>query len=170
MVPVTFPLQNRYRWSRENDRTSTVAGIYALRQLQFKRSGRLDLKAVLALDCCSIVIGSDSDRCDSFILKTGTPVIQNSLKRLSIPVCQLRAKKCHTGHTNYFGIITRKAACHCEVASEKQIVLWTFAAKQPAVAGTDDSDHPTVIAKRLSVVPPPCHCEEACGHPTVIAR
>ena len=35
--------------------TSTVAGIYALRQLQFKRSGRLDLKAVLALDCCSIM-------------------------------------------------------------------------------------------------------------------
>ena len=77
MVPVTFPLQNCYRWSWENDRTSTVAGIYALRQLQFKRSGRLDLKAVLALDCCSTAIGSDCDRCDSFSLKTGTPVIQN---------------------------------------------------------------------------------------------
>ena len=61
MVPVTFPLQNRYRYPWENDIKSTVAGIYALRQLQFKRSGRLDLKAVLALDCCSIVIGSDSD-------------------------------------------------------------------------------------------------------------
>ena len=57
--------------------TSTVAGIYGLRQLQFKRSGRLDLKAVLALDCCSTAIGSDCDRCDSFSLKTGTPVIQN---------------------------------------------------------------------------------------------
>ena len=65
MVPVTFPLQNSYRYPRENDIKSTVAGIYALRQLQFKRSGRLDLKAVLALDCCSIAIGSDSDRCDS---------------------------------------------------------------------------------------------------------
>ena len=77
MVPVTFPLQNRYRWSRENVRTSTVAGIYALRQLQFKRFGRLDLKALLALDCCSFGIGIGDDRCDSFNLKTGTPVIQN---------------------------------------------------------------------------------------------
>ena len=95
-------------------------------------------------------------------------------------MCQFRAKKCHTGHTNYFGIITRKAACHCEVASEEQTVLWTFAAKQPAVAGTDDSDHPTVIARRSSVVPPPslrggqrpshCHCEEVISRPTVIAR
>ena len=31
---------------------STVAGIYDLRRLQFKRCGRLGLKAVLALDCC----------------------------------------------------------------------------------------------------------------------
>ena len=77
MVPVTFPLQNRYRWSRENDRTTTVAGIYALRQLQFKHSERLDLKALLALDCCSFGIGIGDDRCDSFNLKTGTPVIQN---------------------------------------------------------------------------------------------
>jgi len=153
MVPVTFPLQNRYRYLWGNDIKSTVAGIYALRQLQFKRSGRLDLKAVLALDCCSIVVGSDCDRCDSFSLKSGTPVIRNSLKRLSIPVCQFRAKRCHTGHTNYFGIITRKAACHCEVASEKQTVLWTFAAKERAVAGMDDSNHPTVIARRSSVVP-----------------
>ena len=59
------------------DIKSTVAGIYALRQLQFKRSGRLDLKAVLALDCCSFGIGIGDDRCDSFNLKTGTPVIQN---------------------------------------------------------------------------------------------
>jgi len=77
MVPVTFPLQNRYRYPWENDIKSTVAGIYALRQLQFKRSGRLDLKAVLALDCCSFGIGIGDDRCDSFNLKTGTPVIQN---------------------------------------------------------------------------------------------
>ena len=33
---------------------STVAGIYGLRQLQCMCSGRLDLKAVLALGCCSI--------------------------------------------------------------------------------------------------------------------
>ena len=77
MVPVTFLLQNRYRYLWGNDIKSTVAGIYALRQLQFKRSGRLDLKAVLALDCCSTAFGSDCDRCDSFSLKTGTPVIQN---------------------------------------------------------------------------------------------
>ena len=40
-------------------------------------------------------------------------------------------------------VITKKSdnsPCHCEVASEKQIVLWTFAAKERAVAGTDDSD------------------------------
>ena len=30
----------------------TVAGIYDLRRLQIKRSGRLDPGAVLALDCC----------------------------------------------------------------------------------------------------------------------
>ena len=43
-----------------------------------------------------------------------------------------------------FTVITRNGSqsvlCHCEVASEKQIVLWTFAAKECAVAGTDDSD------------------------------
>ena len=118
MVPVTFPLQNRYRWSRENDRTSTVAGIYVLRQLQFKRSGRLDLKAVLALDCCSTAIGSDSDRCDCFNLKTGTPVIRNSLKRLSIPVCQFRVKKCHTVHINDFWHQYRD--CHVGLSSSSQ--------------------------------------------------
>jgi len=32
--------------------TVTVAGIYDLRRLQIKHCGRLDLKAVLALDCC----------------------------------------------------------------------------------------------------------------------
>ena len=30
----------------------TVAGIYDLRRLQIKRSGRLAPRAVLALDCC----------------------------------------------------------------------------------------------------------------------
>ena len=38
------------------ERHSTVAGIYRLRWLQIKRSGRLGSGAVLALDCCSVQI------------------------------------------------------------------------------------------------------------------
>ena len=32
--------------------SGTVAGIYGIRRLQVKRSGRLGARAVLALDCC----------------------------------------------------------------------------------------------------------------------
>ena len=73
---------------------------------------------------------------------------------------------CHCYTTIGNAVITKKSdnsPCHCEVASEKQTVLWTFAAKQPAVAGTDASDHPTVIARRSSVVPPHCHCDTTLG-------
>ena len=41
----------RYWWG------GTAAGIYELRRLQIKRCGRLDQRAVLALDCCP------SERC-----------------------------------------------------------------------------------------------------------
>ena len=34
----------------------TAVGIYALRLLQIKRCGRLDPKAVLALDCCPLLL------------------------------------------------------------------------------------------------------------------
>ena len=34
----------------------TVAGIYDLRRLQIKRSGRLGQRAVLALDCCPSIL------------------------------------------------------------------------------------------------------------------
>ena len=41
---------------RRSKRHSTIAGIYRLRRLQIKHSGRLGSGAVLALDCCSVKI------------------------------------------------------------------------------------------------------------------
>ena len=38
--------------SRDIIDTVIIAGIYDLRRLQIKRCGRLDPRAVLALDCC----------------------------------------------------------------------------------------------------------------------
>ena len=98
MVSVTFSLQNPYRclWENDirylwkNDIKSTVAGIYALRQLQFKRFGRLDLKALLALDCCSTAIGSDCDRCDSFGSRNATTGTLTHLSSIEI-----RHSHCH---------------------------------------------------------------------------
>ena len=42
--------------SKDTIEAVTVAGIYDLRRLQIKRSGRLDQRAVLALDCCPSIL------------------------------------------------------------------------------------------------------------------
>jgi hypothetical protein len=42
--------------SKDTIEAVTVAGIYDLRRLQIKRSGRLGQRAVLALDCCPSIL------------------------------------------------------------------------------------------------------------------
>ena len=49
--PSRFTFNNCYSGTAMQIR-GTVAGIYGIRRLQVKRSGRLGQRAVLALDCC----------------------------------------------------------------------------------------------------------------------
>ena len=49
--PSRFTFNNCYSGTAMQIR-GTVAGIYGIRRLQVKRSGRLSARAVLALDCC----------------------------------------------------------------------------------------------------------------------
>lgn len=49
--PSRFSFNNCYSGTAMQT-SGTVAGIYGIRRLQVKRSGRLGARAVLALDCC----------------------------------------------------------------------------------------------------------------------
>ena len=49
--PSRFTFNNCYSGTVMQTR-GTVAGMYGIRRLQVKRSGRLGQRAVLALDCC----------------------------------------------------------------------------------------------------------------------
>ena len=52
--PSRFTFNNCYSGTAiQSD--GTVAGIYGIRRVQVKRSGRLDARAVLALDCCRLI-------------------------------------------------------------------------------------------------------------------